>query len=159
MIDEMSWNKYYCLHVLLFNHVYSCGVCPIHSSGDNVASIVDSSTMDLHDIFFQDRAILTPKNVTVDEINEYMMDLIPGEEKVYLNYDTPSSNPFTSNMPDDIHTPEFLNTINASGLPNHRIRLKIGVPVMLIRNFDPTACLCNETRLIITKMGRYVLEG
>lgn len=63
------------------------------------------------------------------------------------------------NRPDDIHTPEFLNTINASGLPLHKIRLKVGVPVMLMRNLDPTTGLCNGTRLIITKMGRYVLEG
>jgi ATP-dependent DNA helicase PIF1 len=28
-----------------------------------------------------------------------------------------------------------------------------------MRNLDPTAGLCNGTRLIITKMGRYVLEG
>lgn len=53
----------------------------------------------------------------------------------------------------------LLNTINASGIPNHKIKLKVGVPVMLLRNLDSTAGLCNATRLIITKMGRYVLEG
>ena len=30
-----------------------------------------------------------------------------------------------------VHTLEFLNTINARGLPHHKIRLKIGVPIML----------------------------
>jgi len=30
---------------------------------------------------------------------------------------------------------------------------------MLLRNLDITAGLCNRIRLIITKMGRYVLEG
>jgi ATP-dependent DNA helicase PIF1 len=109
--------------------------------------------------FFQDRAILTPKNVSVDEINDYMLDLIPGEEKIYLSCDSPLTKPSMMNRPDDIHTPEFLNTINESGLPRHKIRLKVGVPVMLMRNLDPTASLCNGTRLIITKMGRYVLEG
>jgi len=52
-----------------------------------------------------------------------------------------------------------LNTINASGISNHKIRLKVGVHVMLRRNLDPTTCLCNGTRLIITNIGRYVLEG
>jgi ATP-dependent DNA helicase PIF1 len=37
---------------------------------------------------------------------------------------------------DDVHTPEILNTISASGLPNHKLRLKVGVSVMLLRNFD-----------------------
>jgi len=49
-----------------------------------------------------------------------------------------------------------LNAINIYGLPNHKIRLKVGVIVMLIRNLDPTAGLGNGTRLRITKMGRYV---
>lgn len=40
--------------------------------------------------FFQDRAILTPKNVSVDEINDYMLDLIPGEEKIYLSCESGS---------------------------------------------------------------------
>jgi len=60
---------------------------------------------------------------------------------------------------DDIHTPEFLNTIVASGIPNHKLRLKVGVPVMLLRNIDQRAALCNGTRLIITRTGKYVLEG
>ena len=53
----------------------------------------------------------------------------------------------------------FLNTINAFGLPNHKLTLKVGVPVMLLRNLDITAGLCNGTRLVITRMGSYVLEG
>ncbi|KEH34147.1 PIF1 helicase [Medicago truncatula] len=30
---------------------------------------------------------------------------------------------------------------------------------MLLRNLDITVGLCNGTRLIVTKMGRYVLKG
>jgi len=50
----------------------------IQSSGDHIASIVDSIYPSLLDnmydtSFFQDRAILTPKNITVEEINEYVL--------------------------------------------------------------------------------------
>jgi len=136
----------------------------LQSSGDHIASMVEYVYPSLLDnmndtSFFKDRAILTPKNLTVDEINDYMMSLIPGEEKIYLSCDSPINKSSMSGRLDDIHTPEFLNTINASGIPNHRIRLKVGVPVMLMRNLDPTIGLCNGTRLIITRMGRYVLEG
>jgi len=134
------------------------------SSGDHKASMVDCiypSLLDnMHDpTFFQDRAILTPKNIIVQEINDYVMSLIPGEEKTYLSCDSPLSSNSNVNRPDDVHTPEFLNTINASGIPNHKITLKIGIPVMLMRNLDPTSGLRNKTRLIITRMGRYVLEA
>lgn len=87
------------------------------------------------------------------------MSLIPGEEKIYLSCDSPLSSNSMANRPDDVHTPEFLNKITASGIPNHKIKLKVGVPIMLMRNLEPTVGLCNRTRLIVTKMGRYVLEA
>lgn len=61
-------------------------------------------------------------------------------------------------MSDDVHNPKFLNTIISSGLPNHKLRLKVEVPVMLLRNIDPSLGLNNDTRLIIIKMRRYMLE-
>jgi len=134
----------------------------IHRSGDHIANIVDCIYPSLLDnmydpSFFQDRAKLTPKNVTIEEINEYVMSL-PGEEKTYLSCDTSlSSNSMPSGM-DDIHTPKFLNTVNASDIPNHKIKLNVRVSVMLLINLDPIVGLCNGTRLIIKKMGRYMLE-
>jgi len=58
-----------------------------------------------------------------------------------------------------INTPEFLNTIIASGIPNHKLILKVRVSVMLLRNIDQRLGLCNGTRLIITRMEKFVLEG
>jgi hypothetical protein len=135
----------------------------IHSFGDPLSAIVKSTYPNLlqnmnDPSFFQDRAILATKNVIVDAINNYMLDLIPGEEKTYLSYDSLCNARSDVNMPNDVHTPEVLNTIVASGVPNHKLRLKVGVPVMLLRNIDPASGLCNGTRLIITRMGRCVLQ-
>ena len=118
----------------------------IHNSCDHIASIVDciypSLLTNMHDeSFFQNRAILTPKNSIVEDINDYIFSLILDEEKTYLSCDSPLSKPFVGNWSDDVKTPEFLNTINASGLPNHKIKLKVGVLVMLLRNLDQTAGL------------------
>ncbi|XP_045818587.1 ATP-dependent DNA helicase PIF1-like [Trifolium pratense] len=60
---------------------------------------------------------------------------------------------------DDVHTPEFFNTISTSGLQNHKLRLKVGVHVMLLRNLNKKLGLCNGTRLIITRLGKRALEG
>jgi len=38
----------------------------------------------LDPLFFQERVILTPTLDSVEHVNEYMMSLIPGEEKEYL---------------------------------------------------------------------------
>jgi len=88
-----------------------------------------------------------------------MLDLMPGEENTYLSYDTPLTQNGNCDVVDDVHTLKFLNTINASGLPHHKIRLKIRVPIMLLRNIDLKLGLCNETRLVVTRMGKFVLEA
>jgi ATP-dependent DNA helicase PIF1 len=136
----------------------------IPSTGDPMADIVKTTYPNLlhnmHDhSFFCSRAILAPKNAIVDSVNEYIMDRIPGEEKTYLSYDSPCNSDKVIDSPDDVHTPEFLNTIVSSGLPNHRLRLKIGSPVMLMRNMIQTSGLCNGTRLIVTRLGTYVVEA
>jgi len=56
-------------------------------------------------------------------------------------------------------TPEFLNTLTTSGLPNHKIKLKIGTPIMLLRNIDQSDGLCNGTRLIVTRLANHVIEA
>ncbi|KAH1099545.1 hypothetical protein GYH30_034943 [Glycine max] len=74
----------------------------------------------------------------------FISSLIPGEEREYL-----SSREW--------FTPEFLNDIRSFGLPNHRLTLKIGVPIMLLRNIDPRGDLCYGTQLIVNEMGRNII--
>ena len=54
---------------------------------------------------------------------------------------------------------EYLNSINGSGLPLFNLKLKIGAPIMILRNLDPAAGVCNGTRAILTKCTRRVLEA
>ncbi|XP_075091590.1 uncharacterized protein LOC107811852 [Nicotiana tabacum] len=59
----------------------------------------------------------------------------------------------------NMYTPEFLNTIKCSGVPNHALTLKVGIPVMLLRNIDQPTGLCNGISLIITKLENQVIEA
>ena len=53
---------------------------------------------------------------------------------------------------------EYLQSLNPSGLPPAKLELKIGLPVMLLKNLNPERGLCNGTRLIICEIGQYVLK-
>ena len=53
---------------------------------------------------------------------------------------------------------EYLNSLKAGGLPLARLALKVGCPVMLLRNLDPFIGLCNGTWLVVTEIGERVLK-
>jgi len=54
---------------------------------------------------------------------------------------------------------DFLNSIKVSGLPNHSLRLKIGCPVMLLRNINANEGLMNGTRLQIIQLMDFMVEA
>ncbi|KAM0067595.1 putative DNA helicase [Helianthus debilis subsp. tardiflorus] len=110
--------------------------------------------------FFRERAILAPKNEVVQEINDRLLSLFPGEEQEYLSSDSicPSEQ-FNDPAQERIYSPDVLNGLKISGLPNHRLVLKVGVPVMLLRNIDQQNGLCKGTRLQILTLGKHVIEA
>jgi len=55
--------------------------------------------------------------------------------------------------------PELLHSLKISGLLNHCLDLKVGAPVILLRNLNQSIGLCNGTRLIISKLGDRVIEA
>jgi len=59
-----------------------------------------------------------------------------GEEITYLNSDTPCQSDQDEEMQSEWFTSESLNEIKCSGILNHILKLKTGVPIMLLRNID-----------------------
>jgi ATP-dependent DNA helicase PIF1 len=132
--------------------------------GDKITCIVDKIYDDLNKNYMQleylkDCAILTPTNDIVDSINEYIVSLIPEETKEYLSCDKVIKAPNTHESYDLLYPVEFLNTLNGNSFPQHRIVLKKGTPIMLLRNLNQPEGLCNSTRLIVTSLGDKVIEG
>lgn len=130
----------------------------IQRSVDPIKDIVEATYPDFlgnlfNDKFFQDRAILAPTLEVVEKLNAFAMSLIPGEEKIYLSCDSVCKFDMEGGADYNWLTTEFLNEIQCSGLPNHRLILKKGVPVILMRNIDLSSGLCNGTRLIVVELG------
>ena len=84
---------------------------------------------------------------------------IIGEQMEYLSSDYIEKSETIDSWHFQSITTEFLNSLNTSGLPNHRIKLKIGSPIMLLRNLDQTQGLCNGTRLIVTRLAKHVITA
>ncbi|XP_022041325.1 uncharacterized protein LOC110943902 [Helianthus annuus] len=109
--------------------------------------------------YFSERAILAPKNEVVHEINDRLLSLFPGEEREYLSSDSLCQSEDPNATQQKLYSPDVLNGLKVSGLPNHRLALKVGVPVMLLRNIDQQNGLCNGTRLQVKKMYNRVIEA
>ena len=78
--------------------------------------------------------------------------MLPGVATEYRSFDTVVDADEVVNFP-----PEFLNSLDPAGLPPHRLLLKDGCPIILLRNLDPPK-LCNGTRLCVKTMLRNVIE-
>ncbi|XP_019160441.1 PREDICTED: uncharacterized protein LOC109157010 [Ipomoea nil] len=123
----------------------------LQSTGDPIATIVDNTFPMFkegdHDTsFIENQAILAPTLDVVNSINDYMSDMHTAESKTFFSYDSVCRTETSNGILADVHTLEFLNGLRASGIPNHALTLKIGSPVMLLRNIDHSLGLCNGTR-------------
>lgn len=58
---------------------------------------------------------------------------------------------------DVLYTEDILNAIIPPNYPDHPVVLKVGMPVILIRNLNQGMGLCNGTRLLITRLADCVL--
>jgi len=103
--------------------------------------------------YLAERAILAPRNIDVANINDIVLELLPGESTIYFSADTVTEGAA------ELYSSEYLNSLTLSGMPYHRLSLKIGATVILLRNLSPLNGLCNGTRLQITHLGRNLIGG
>nr|XP_004492162.1 ATP-dependent DNA helicase PIF1-like [Cicer arietinum] len=107
--------------------------------------------------YYEEMTILVSTHDTVDIVNDYVLSLIPDEEKKYISSDLTFLTDENCVVQGDWITLEFLNDIKYSGISNHRLRLKIGVLVMLLRNIDQTNGLSNGTRFLINELSTNII--
>ncbi len=95
------------------------------------------------DRFFLERTILSGHNDDVDEVNQQVLEMFPGQETVYWSTDKMIEDEFDDAT--TLYPVEFLQNFNVSGLPHAKLALKAGCPLMLLCNLDPANGLCNGT--------------
>ena len=105
---------------------------------------------------FAHRAILAMRNDTVAAINHKILSDIPGTECEYFSIDQAESigsDGYENQLP-----AEYLQSLNLASLPPSKLKLKVGAPVILLRNLYPKEGLCNGTRMTVTRMHRWCIE-
>eukprot|EP00267_Zea_mays_P057466 XP_023157502.1 ATP-dependent DNA helicase PIF1-like [Zea mays] len=134
-------------------------VCVPYSGSDNdLDNLIDFVFPNLNEkmsdsTYITSRAILSTRNDGVDMINAKMINRFQGEHMVYHSFDSAMDDPH------NYYPPEFLNTLTPNGLPPHVLKLKIGCPVILLRNIDPANGLCNGTRLVVRGFQRNSIDA
>ena len=98
-------------------------------------------------VYFTDRLIVAPTLQAAARINDELIARMPGQVREYASADTVQDSDHNQFYPS-----EFLNGLNCiTGMPPHLLRLKIGMPVILLRNLRPPGH-CNGTRYVIHTM-------
>ena len=92
---------------------------------DLIAFVYPSLLDNIHiPTYFQDRAILAPKNEVVQEINDRLLLMFPGEEIEYLSSDSVcQSEDVNEKVDESLISPDILNGLKLFGIPNHRLVL------------------------------------
>ena len=100
--------------------------------------------------FWGKRAIVTPRHVCADYVNDLMLASLPERVVECLGADV-----ITNDGASDLQIPEeLLNKQHYGNMPAHKLKLKRGAVVMLLRNLDPSRGLSNGVRMIVLDIVR-----
>jgi hypothetical protein len=137
---------------------------PSHMKVNDLDTLIDSIYPDIDSTpppppdYFLNRMILAPRNADVGDVNQQILERMSGDIRQYVSADEIIREAGADPLDDDPIPNEFLRSVHSSSLPPGELNLKIGCPVILLRNLAPSRGLCNGTRMVITQMRDRVLE-
>ena len=108
--------------------------------------------------FIMGRAIICATNDDTEEVNDIVLDKItckkPADEMIYYSADR------ILNDKNQLHFPtEFLNKQKGSGFPRHKLRLKKGATIMLLRHLDKDNGHLNGARYYVVHLGKNIIQA
>lgn len=127
---------------------------------DLIDFIYDRQTLEAPDAaLLQEKAIVCPKNKTADHINTIILDMLEGQSYTFTSVDEAIPKQNDGGATELLYPQEYLNTLSFSGMPPHELILKIGAPIMLLRNLNLGGGLCNGTRMIVTQIYTRLIQA
>ena len=109
--------------------------------------------------FLTERTILSARNEDVNSINVACLNISPGDTVTYLATKKISKGDELDPAITNRYPNEYLNSLNPPGIPPFKLEIKIGCPIMLLRNIAPKDGLCNGTRLMVVRCATRVIEA
>lgn len=116
--------------------------------------VVDASTS----TFLTERTILSARNEDVNAINAAALNIFPGDAISYLAADKMSEDDEVDQTIANRYPNEYLNSLDPTGLPPFKVELKVGCPIILLRNIAPKDGLCNGTRMMVVRCAPRIIE-
>ena len=104
--------------------------------------------------YIMSRAVICPTNSDTEEINQYLIKKIPGQLHIFKSIDKVLNTKYGHDYPT-----EYLNSIYLGSIPPHILELKVGTPIILVRNLNPRQGMMNGTRCILLQIGKRVLKA
>ncbi|KAI8532731.1 hypothetical protein RHMOL_Rhmol11G0236300 [Rhododendron molle] len=108
--------------------------------------------------FLTERTILSARNDDVNAINGTALTIFPGNRYTYLAADKMSEDGGMDRSITNRYPNEYLNSLDPTGLPPFKLELKVGCPIILLRNISPKDGLCNGTRMMVVRCGTRIIE-
>ncbi|PIA42003.1 hypothetical protein AQUCO_02100089v1 [Aquilegia coerulea] len=109
--------------------------------------------------YLQERSILSARNDDVATLNELGISHFPGEVHEYLAADKAIEDDQPIENRGNSISNENMQALNPPSLPPFKLQLKVGCPIMLLRNLQPRDGLCNGTRLMVIQFATRVIEA
>nr|GEV99931.1 DNA helicase [Tanacetum cinerariifolium] len=107
----------------------------------------------------QEKIIVCPKNDATDAINAKILSMLSGRTHTYISYDEAIPHGHDRGEVELLYPKEYLNSLSFARLQPHMLELKVGTPIMLLRNLNIVGDLCNGIRLIVTQPLPKVIEA
>ncbi|XP_037494744.1 uncharacterized protein LOC119370533 [Jatropha curcas] len=120
------------------------------SLNDEVFPVLEENANSVQ--YMTSHTILATKNKYFDYLNQKMIEMFPGQSKIYNSFKEAVDD--TNNY----YQEEFVNILLSNRLPSHKLKSKVNYPTIL-KNLNVSDSLYNRTRMVCRNFGANVIHA